>query len=144
MLKSILSLFTDEIADATPAIDRVQAASAALLVEAAMTDGRFAPSERAMITRILCEHHGLDEQAADALIDETLANSHDVASFHQMTHIIKQSMDHAERVKLIEHLWQVADADGDLHDFEHSLIRRVAGLLYVDDRTRASARNKNG
>ena len=37
-------------------------------------------------------------------------------------------------------LWEVAYADGALHDYEASLLRRVAGLLYVSDRDNGEAR----
>jgi uncharacterized tellurite resistance protein B-like protein len=39
-------------------------------------------------------------------------------------------------------LWEVAYADGVLHDYEHNLLRRIAGLIYVTDRDRGLARNR--
>ena len=47
-----------------------------------------------------------------------------------------------ERVEMIEMLWKVAYADGALDPREDSLIRRVAGLLYVEDRDSGRARKK--
>jgi uncharacterized tellurite resistance protein B-like protein len=41
---------------------------------------------------------------------------------------------------MIEMLWEVVYADGELHDLEASLLRRVGGLLYVSDRDRGAAR----
>jgi uncharacterized tellurite resistance protein B-like protein len=37
-------------------------------------------------------------------------------------------------------LWEVAYADGILHDYEASLLRRVTGLLYVSDKASGAAR----
>ncbi len=48
----------------------------------------------------------------------------------------------AERIELIEMLWEVAYADGVVHDYEHNLLRRIAGLIYVTDRDRGLARNR--
>ena len=45
-----------------------------------------------------------------------------------------------ERVGILELLWEVVYADGTLHDYEASLLRRVAGLLYVSDRESGEAR----
>ena len=45
-----------------------------------------------------------------------------------------------ERVGILELLWEVVYADGQLHDYEASLLRRVAGLLYVSDRESGEAR----
>ena len=57
-----------------------------------------------------------------------------------LTHTLKESLDEAERVEILEMLWEVAYADGVLHDYEASLLRRVAGLLYVSDRDNGEAR----
>ena len=42
----------------------------------------------------------------------------------------------------MEMLWEVAYADGELHDYEASLIRRVTGLLHVSDRDSGAARKR--
>jgi len=38
--------------------------------------------------------------------------------------------------------WEVAYADGELHDFEANLLRRLAGLLYIEDRDSGMARKR--
>jgi uncharacterized tellurite resistance protein B-like protein len=47
-----------------------------------------------------------------------------------------------ERVELIEMLWGVAYADGVLDPEEDLLVRRIAGLIHVDDRERVLARQR--
>ena len=47
-----------------------------------------------------------------------------------------------ERVKMIEMLWEVVYADGDLDDFEANMMRSVTGLLYVSDRESGDARKR--
>ena len=141
MLKTLLELF-QTAEPPKPSADHpdVMKAAAALMIEAAMTDGTLDSSERTKIERILIDHYDLTPTEAANLIADATEMSADSTGFHAMTHVIKEAYDQDQRVKLIEHLWEVADADGELHDFEHNLIRRVAGLLYVDDRTRAQAR----
>ena len=39
-------------------------------------------------------------------------------------------------------LWEVAYADGALHDYESNLMRRLAGLLHVSDRDSGEARKR--
>ena len=39
-------------------------------------------------------------------------------------------------------IWSVAYADGEVHDFESNLARRVAGLLHVTDRDAGAARKR--
>ena len=65
-----------------------------------------------------------------------------VGEWHGFTRAIKDGFSHAERVQLIEMMWEVAYADGALHDYEASLLRRVTGLLYVSDRESGEARKR--
>jgi uncharacterized tellurite resistance protein B-like protein len=62
--------------------------------------------------------------------------------WHGFTTAIKDGFEPAERVELIEMLWEVVYADGQLHDYEASLLRRIAGLLYVSDRNSGEARKR--
>ena len=39
-------------------------------------------------------------------------------------------------------LWEVAYADGELHDYEANLMRRVTGLLFVSDQESGEARKR--
>ena len=43
---------------------------------------------------------------------------------------------------MIEMLWKVVYADGNLHDFEANLVRRICGLIYVSDRESGDARKR--
>ena len=56
--------------------------------------------------------------------------------------MIKDRFPHEERLELMEMLWEVAYADGVLHDFEASLMRRISGLIYVSDRDSGAARKR--
>ncbi len=116
--------------------------AAALLVETAVMDGGFDEAERCTVATLLHERFGLDETAAADLIadaEERTAASHSVFSF---TNSAKNHFSHNDRVELIEMLWEVAYADGVLHDYEENLLRRVAGLIYVTDRERGEARKR--
>ena len=58
------------------------------------------------------------------------------------TRVIKDNYSQQERVELIEMIWEVVYADGVRHDYEDSLLRRIAGLIYVSDRDRGNARKR--
>ena len=49
------------------------------------------------------------------------------------TSILNKSYTDAQKIKLIEVLWEIILADNEVHDFETNLIRRLAGLLYISD-----------
>jgi uncharacterized tellurite resistance protein B-like protein len=125
---------------ATP--DRRLVAAAALMVEAARLDGSFSADERARVGRLLEERLGLGREVAAGLLGEAEAAASASADWHGSTSAVKDGFDHAGRVALVEMLWEVAYVDGELHDYEASLIRRVVGLLYVGDGESAEARGR--
>lgn len=147
MINRIKALFTAEGAGATPdqrahGFDELQVAAAALLVEAATMDDSFDAREQAKIVELIRGRFGLSREEADDLV--ALAE-HRVAESHQhfgFTRVIKDRYSHDERVALLEMLWEVAYVDGELHDYEASLIRRIAGLIYVPDRDSGAARKR--
>lgn len=119
-----------------------QLAAAALLVEAARLDSTFDEVERERIETLLQNHFAMAPDEAKALLAAGEEASEDSIEWHGFTRSIKDGFDQDERVAMIEMLWEVAYADGELHDYEASLIRRITGLLYVPDRESGEARNR--
>lgn len=117
-------------------------AAAVLMTEAALMDGNFGDEERTAIKSILARHFALREAETATLMDEA-ARTHDESShLIRFTRVIKDAYPIEERAELIEMLWEVAYADGVLHDYEANLLRRVSGLLYVSDRDQGAARKR--
>lgn len=117
-------------------------AAAALLVEAAGMDSDFDAAERTRIGQLIQAQFELaPDEAEDLLVEAEKAATASV-EWHGFTSAIKGGFDHAERVQLIEMLWEVAYVDGELHDYEASLLRRITGLLYVSDRESGEARKR--
>ena len=122
--------------------DEFHLAAAVLLVYAATADAEFGKDER---TRIhwLCEHRfelGHDEaheliQAAERQVE----NSVQLLGF---TRTIKDGFSYDERIHLMEMLWEVVYADELVEAHEASLMRQIAGLIYVDDRDSGIARSR--
>ena len=117
-------------------------AAAALLVEAARMDGHVDAAERQAIAEQLSACFHLDGEEAEALIEAARATVEESSQLYPFTRVIKDRFSEDERVRMIEMLWTVAYADGRLHDYEASLVRRVAGLIYVADRDNGAARKR--
>ena len=120
----------------------IELAAAALLVEAARLDEHFDDAERATIRSLVMGRFGLDPGEADDLLAAADREADGSTQLHRFARIIKDHFDHDERVEMIEMLWEVAYADGVLHDYEASLLRLIAGLIYVSDRESGVARQK--
>ena len=140
MLGKLLAFLNGEDSGGQPRHDALQFAVAALLVEAAWRDDVFEPAERETIERVLVERFEITPEEAVALIKSASENrSNQLFGF---TNKIVKVMDEADRIKLIEMLWEVAYADGVLHPDEDALIRRIAGLVFVSDQDRGAARRR--
>ena len=115
---------------------------AVLLLEAARQDDNFDASEREKIEALLTARFGLSQLECTTLLTAAQTRASEMTQLHGHTSHIAEAMTPAERVQLIEMLWDVAYADGMLDPEEDLLIRRVAGLIYVSDRERVLARQR--
>jgi len=122
--------------------DELQLAAAALLVEAALMDEDFDAVERKTITHLLCRRFSLTEAEAKDLIAEAESAVAAETQILPFTRVVKDRLSNKERIGLIEMLWEVAYADGKLHDYEAHLLRRIGGLIYVTDKDRGAARKR--
>jgi uncharacterized tellurite resistance protein B-like protein len=121
--------------------DETQIGAAALLVEAARADGEFSDDERAAIGRALTRQFRLTEAETATLLDEAERIQDDAVEISRFTRAVK-ALPEARRVEILEMLWEVVLADGDLHAYEANLLRRVGGLIYVSDRENGEARQR--
>ena len=79
---------------------------------------------------------------ARAILDEAADDLEESNDIYRYTKVLRDEFDEAERITLVEMLWEVVYADGILHEFEAQLMRRLAGLMFVDDRDSGSARKR--
>ncbi len=120
----------------------LQLAAAALLAEAALGDAHFDDAERAAVERLLAARFGLRADEAHDLAEAAATAASDSTHLLRFTRVIKDNFSPTERIELIEMIWEVVYADGELHHYEDSLLRRIAGLIYVSDRDRGAARKR--
>ena len=106
-------------------------AVAALLLEVLLADYDVAPAERQQVMVSVSALLGLGADESRALVQEAerhIDRSHDL---YQFTSQVNRTFSEAEKVRLLEALWRVANADLMVHKYEEHLIRRVADLLHV-------------
>ncbi len=108
-------------------------AIAALLVEAAMADGEIDAAEYAHIKHMLVTQLDLPEDDATALLNESVKSYDDRIEIHSLTRHIRNDTDLVDRSVILEMIWLVVLADGAVDIHESQLMRRLAGLLFVDD-----------
>ena len=69
------------------------------------------------------------------LVRAAEAESACAVSLQIYTSLIQEYSTQQQKIRLIEDLWRVAYADGELHSLEENLVQRVASLIDVPPRT---------
>jgi uncharacterized tellurite resistance protein B-like protein len=142
MLDRLRTMFSSDGAATARELDALQLAAAALLVEAARMDDDYDATERSLIASLLRERFDLDDDDTEALVAAADAATEDLVEVYGFARRVKDAFTPEERVRMIEMLWEVVYADGEVHDHEANLLRRVAGLIYVSDRESGDARKR--
>ena len=95
-----------------------------------------------MVDLILRQRFKLDAAETQLLVDAAVGAVDAIPEIYGFTRTIRDQFSHDERIVMMQMLWEVAYADGELHDYEASLLRQVAGLLYVTDKESGIARKR--
>jgi uncharacterized tellurite resistance protein B-like protein len=115
--------------DARAADDEFRIAAAALLIEAANADDRVHLLEQAAIAQGLAWHFGLDAAAVEDLLTRAERARRDAVDMHRFTAVLVRGGQERERLALVEAVWRVVLADGELTGDESILARRIGNLL---------------
>jgi uncharacterized tellurite resistance protein B-like protein len=142
MLDRLLDMLQGGGRGSAPAIEEPHLAVAVLLVEAGLMHGDFSADERAMTAHLLSRRFALSTDEADELIGRAEARARSTAQYFPFTNSLNSNMSIDDKIEVIEMLWRIAYADGNLDAFEDQLIRQVAGLMHVPDRDRMNARRR--
>ena len=113
-----------------------------LMIEAAYTDGQIEVNELNKIKLSLIDVFAEDPNEVNAALDEAKKNKNNSNSLHYYTSYINKNFDDDKKLLLIEVLWEIVLSDGQVHDFESNLIRRLAGLLYISDVDSGNAKKR--
>ena len=112
----------------------------ALLIHAAKIDENYTENEEEIIKKTLLELGATKENISQTIhkaktIEE---NSNQILNF---TKEVKQ-LPEADKIKIIEALWSIIYSNNDADIYETNLMRRLAGLLYIDHKTMGNIKDK--
>ncbi|MDB4192674.1 TerB family tellurite resistance protein [Candidatus Pelagibacter sp.] len=113
---------------------------AALLIHVAKIDENYEDKEKEIIRKTLIELgatiSNIDKLIADASVIEE--NSNQILSF---TREVKNAPE-SDKIRIIESLWKIIYSDDNADMYETNLMRRLAGLLYIDAKTMGDLKEK--
>jgi len=113
---------------------------AALLIHAAKIDENFSEKEEEIIKQTLQKLNvdSLDIKEVIQKAKEIEKNSHQILDF---TREVK-NMDEKNKIKIVEALWQIIYSNNEADMYETNLMRRLAGLLYIDSKIMGDIKDK--
>ena len=102
----------------------------ALLIHAAKIDENYTEKERKIIRKAIVELDPEDKNIDEVLIkaEKIEKNSNQILDFTKEV----KNMNEDSKIKIIEVLWKIVYSDNNPDMYENSLMRRLAGLLYLD------------
>jgi uncharacterized tellurite resistance protein B-like protein len=144
MLKHLKNLFDAPEQRPVPGFERrhLQVAVAALLHEARRADYHPGDDEYAVAQQALAEMFELGPEQCAAVLEEGRTRAEQLHSFYAPVSVIKRDFSLEQRVRLVEHLWRIAYANGKLDPYEDHYVRKIAHLLYVPNTQSMLARNR--
>ena len=106
--------------------------TASLLIHAAKIDQNYTNKEKLIIERTLIEL-GADKEKINQLMQNAEKNEKDSNQILDFTKEIKHT-DQNFKIKIIESLWKIIYSDSASDMYETNLMRRLSGLLYLDNK----------
>ena len=106
---------------------------ACLMIHAAKIDENYTDKEKTIIKNTIKKLENNNEDI-DKLILEAEKKESDSNHIQDFTKNIK-AMDKENKIEIIENIWGIILSDGNSDIYEENLMRRLAGLLYIDSKT---------
>ena len=113
---------------------------AALLIHAAKIDENFSNEEEKIIEQALFKI-GANEENIKQIIGRGKIIEENANQILDFTKEVKK-MDEQNKIKIIETLWQIIYSNKKADLYETNLMRRLAGLLYIDSKTMGDIKDK--
>ena len=105
---------------------------ACLLIHAAKIDENYSSEEKELIKKTVKKLYP-DLENLDAVISKAEQKENDSNHIQEFTKDVK-SLSIENKIIIIEALWRIILSDGKSDIYENNLMRRLAGLLYLDDK----------
>lgn len=136
MIAAIKKFFTErmQVGTETDKVDSSHAlnlATAALLIEVMRADFAVVEEERQAVQTLLEKNLQLSAAEVDELFvlaEQEVVNS---VSLFQFTALVDQRVSYAQKVSIIEMLWQIVYADKVMDKHEEYLMRKISDLLHI-------------
>lgn len=116
-------------------------AATALLIHVISLDGPPSDVEKRKLHSLIESHFGLDRGTADRLIASATQVEGEAVDLYHFTSVIMRSVDEEGRRRIVEMMWELVYADGEVTEFEDNVVWRASDLLGVSSRDRVDLKH---
>jgi uncharacterized tellurite resistance protein B-like protein len=117
-------------------------AATALLIHVISIDGEPSAVEKRKLHSLLETSFGLDPGSADKLIASATLVEGEAVDLYHFTSVIMRSVNEEGRLRIVEMMWELVYADGQVSEFEDNVVWRAADLLGVSSRERIELKHR--
>ena len=112
----------------------------ALLIHAAKIDENYTKNEEEIIKKTLIELGAKEETISQTIKDAKSIeeNSNQILDFTREVKNLPEN----DKIKIVEALWYIIYSNNEADIYEANLMRRLAGLLYIDSSTMGDIKDK--
>ena len=113
---------------------------AALMIHASKIDENFTKQEEIIIKQALLKM-GANKENIQEIIEQSKIIEENANQILDFTKEVK-AMDEGKKIEIIETLWRIIYSNKDADIYETNLMRRLAGLMYIDNKIMGSIQEK--
>ncbi len=109
-------------------------------------DTKISEHEQKTIVNSIRSKFNLSEEETNTLLELAKEEIRKATGYYEFTSLINKGFTYEQKLKVIEHLWEVAFADAGLDKYEEHMVRKIANLIYVSHKdfieTKLRVRNR--
>ena len=146
MLKKIRSIFTrtsEEVSEKEQVSQKIDNTCAALIIEVALADKVFDESEVNLLKEMLLKAYTLEAVEIQDLIENAEKAVEESTSLYEYTKEVNDNFDYESKLNLVDQLWRIAFADGNLDKYEEHVVRKIADLIHISHNDFIHSKLKN-
>src|ERR1700746_1843212 len=113
-----------------------QLAATAPLIHVVPLDGEPPEIEKRKLHSLIESRFGLDPGPPDQLIKSATLVEGEAVDLYHFTSVIMREVNEEGRLRIVEMMWELVYADGEVSEFEDNVAWRAADLLSVSSRDR--------
>ena len=143
MLRTLKDLFNAALptqAGAAASEHTLELATAVLLVEVMRASAEIGDAERRAVLAALHDRFSLTADESARLLQLAQQTAREATDFFGFTSRINEAFGMEQKLRMIEHMWRVAYADGTLSAHENHVMWKVSDLLHIPHGAYVSAK----